>query len=272
MSLKIKDSEFIKLTNYVKTKYGINLSQKKHLIESRLNNLLVSKGFKDYETYMNFAFNNKKELTQMINTLTTNHTYFMREPEHFKYFKEVVLPYYEKNLKTKDLRIWSAASSTGEEAYTLAMIIDDYFGDKKHLWDTKILATDISEKVLEVGKRGIYSAEAVNKLPKGWKKKYFKKLNKNSYQIISRINKEVIFAKYNLMEEKLPFKKKFHIIFCRNVMIYFEKETKSKLIEKFYNHTDQNGYLITGLSENIGSTKAKYSFIKPSIFRKELAN
>lgn len=268
--LNINDEEFIRLTNFVKVNYGINLSKKRHLIEGRLNNSLQARGFDSYNEYMNFAFSNPKEIIELINTLTTNHTYFMREPEHFSYFRETILPYFEKNIKDKDLRIWSAASSTGEEAYTLAMVISDYFGDKKYMWDTKILATDISQKALSVAKRGIYSAEAVEKLPTSWKEKYFKKIDNDFYEIGPKIKNEVIFAQYNLMNETLPFKKKFHIIFCRNVMIYFERDTKTQLVNRFYNHTIENGYLLIGLSENIENSKTKYKFVKPSIFRKEM--
>ena len=270
MIVNIKDDEFNRLTNYIKLNYGINLSKKKHLIEGRLNNTLILKGFSDYSSYMNFVFSNPTEITELINSLTTNHTYFMREPEHFKFFKDELLPYFEKTIKDKDLRIWSAASSTGEEAYTLAMIIADYFGDKKNLWDTKILATDISQKVLSVGKRGVYSAESVEKLPQSWKEKYFKKIDSNFYEVHPKIKNEVIFAQYNLMNETLPFRKKFHIIFCRNVMIYFEKDTKTNLVERFYNHTVDSGYLLIGLSENLDNAKTKYNFVKPSIFRKGL--
>ena len=270
MLVNINNDDFMKLVNYIKGNFGINLTEKKHLVEGRLNRLLATKGFSDYSSYLNYAFANKKELTEMINVLTTNHTYFLREPEHFKYFKEVILPYLEKNVKDKDLRIWSAASSTGEEAYTLAMTIADYFGEKKPLWDTKILATDISENVLSIGKKGIYPSEAVEKLPNNWKQKYFIKRPNNTYELIPQIKNEVIFAHYNLMNATIPFKKKFHVIFCRNVMIYFENHNKSHLVERFFNHTEQHGYLIIGLSESLDNCKYKYKFIKPSIFRKEL--
>lgn len=268
--LNINDEEFVRLTNFIRLNYGINLSKKRHLIEGRLNNSLQARGFESYNEYMNFAFSNPKEIVELINTLTTNHTYFMREPEHFNYFRDTILPYFEKNIKDKDLRIWSAASSTGEEAYTLAMVISDYFGDKKYMWDTKILATDISQKALSVAKRGIYSAEAVEKLPISWKEKYFRKIDNEFYEIGPKIKNEVVFAQYNLMSETLPFKKKFHIIFCRNVMIYFERDTKTQLVDRFYNHTIENGYLLIGLSENIDNSKTRYKFVKPSIFRKEL--
>lgn len=270
MIININEKEFNRITNFMKLNYGIDLSRKRHLIEGRLNNSLLLKGFSTYDSYFDYVFSNSHELTELINTLTTNHTYFMREPEHFEFFKNTILPYFEKTIKDRDLRIWSAASSTGEEAYTLAMIIADYFGDKKSLWDTKILATDISKKVLNVGKRGVYPSETLEKLPKEWKEKYFKKLDSNFYEVIPKIRNEVIFAQYNLMNETMPFKKKFHIIFCRNVMIYFEKETKKQLVERFYKHTADKGYLIIGLSENLDNLKADYSFIKPSVFRKEL--
>ena len=270
MIININEKEFLRLTGFIKDNYGIDLSKKKHLIQGRLNNNLILRGFSDYSSYLDFAFSNTNELNELLNTLTTNHTYFMREAEHFDFFKNTVLPYLEKTVKDRDLRIWSAASSTGEEAYTLAMIIADYFGQRKSLWDTKILATDISQKVLNIGKKGIYSAETLEKLPKEWQEKYFRKIDSNFYEIVPKIKNEVIFAKYNLVDDNMPFKKKFHVIFCRNVMIYFEKETKKRLIEKFYKHTIDKGYLIIGLSENLDNLKADYRFVKPSIFRKEL--
>jgi chemotaxis protein methyltransferase CheR len=173
--LTIKEREFKKLVEYIKTNYGINLEHKKHLIEGRLNKVIMEKGYSNYEEYLQMVYDNPREIKGLINLLTTNHTYFMREPEHFKYIRDTILPYLEKIVQGKDLRIWSSACSTGEEPYTLAMIIADYFGDKKVVWDTKILATDISNKALETAKKGIYSAEEVEKLPEIWIKKYLKK-------------------------------------------------------------------------------------------------
>lgn len=268
--LKIEENDFRKLVEYMKINFGINLSQKKHLVEGRLNKVLIEKGYDTYEKYLEFAYKNPSELKELINHLTTNHTYFLREPEHFKYITEIILPVLEKKLIDKDLRIWSSACSTGEEPYTLAMIIADYFENRKIGWDTKILATDISNRALDAAKRGIYSAEDVEKLPGHWKQKYLKKIDDNSYEVIKRIRDEVVFAPYNLMQEALPFKKKFHLILCRNVMIYFEKKTKDALINRFYNHTEDGGYLIIGLAETVDRNETSYRFIRPSIFRKEM--
>jgi chemotaxis protein methyltransferase CheR len=270
--LTIKEREFKKLVEYIKTNYGINLEHKKHLIEGRLNKVIMEKGYSNYEEYLQMVYDNPREIKGLINLLTTNHTYFMREPEHFKYIRDTILPYLEKIVQGKDLRIWSSACSTGEEPYTLAMIIADYFGDKKVVWDTKILATDISNKALETAKKGIYSAEEVEKLPEIWIKKYLKKIDENRYEVVKKIKDEVIFAPYNLMQETMPFKKKFHLILCRNVMIYFEKPTKEALIKRFYNQTEDGGYLIIGLSESFDKNIIKYRFIRPSIFRKEMIN
>lgn len=272
MILTIKEREFKKLVEYIKTNYGINLENKKHLIEGRLNKVITEKGYSSYEEYLQMVYDNPAEIKGLINLLTTNHTYFMREPEHFKYIRDTILPYLEKRVNGKDLRIWSSACSTGEEPYTLAMIIADYFGDKKIGWDTKILATDISNKALETAKKGIYSSEEVEKLPESWMKKYFKKLDENRYEVVKKIKDEVIFAPYNLMQEAMPFKKKFHLILCRNVMIYFEKPTKEALIKRFYSQTEEGGYLIIGLSESFDKNLINYKFIRPSIFRKEMIN
>lgn len=174
----------------------------------------------------------------------------------------------KKSVRNKDLRIWSAGCSTGEEPYTIAFILDEFFGKEKALWDTKILATDISGRVLEHASRGIYSSESVNNLPRQWLLNYFYQ-KESSYEIVDRIKKEVIFRKFNLMDKNFPFKKKFHIIFCRNVMIYFDKETKSELIKKFYDAMEHGGYLFLGHSESLNGGGPEFKYVMPSVYRKE---
>ena len=269
--LDIKENDFEKLTEYIKQNYGINLTKKRNLIEGRLSNLIIEKGFKSFKEYLDYVYSDKTgfEETVLINKLTTNHTFFMRESSHFEYYKDKVLP--QINLKEKDLRIWSAGCSTGEEPYTLAMINNDFFGDKKNLYDTKILATDISVKALKTAENGIYSKEALNNLPPLWKLKYFYKDALNSgFDISDEIKNDVIFRVFNLMNETFPFKRKFHAIFCRNVMIYFDQETKNKLINKFYQFTEPGGYLFIGHSESINREMTNYKYIMPAVYQKEL--
>lgn len=268
--ISINDKDFIKLTSFIQDNYGINLSAKKTLIEGRLGNMIIEKGFKDFSDYLDYVFSmdSKNEITNLINKLTTNHTFFMRENNHFEYFRDKVLPFWVSSLKEKDLRIWSAGCSSGEEPYTLAMILADYLGDEKPKWDSKILATDISVKVLDIAERAIYGAESIDKLPSSWKLNYLKKVDKENYQFDDRIKNEVIFRIFNLMEEQFPFKKKFHAIFCRNVMIYFDAKTKTELINKFYDLTEPGGYLFIGHSESINRGETKYRYIMPAVYRK----
>lgn len=266
----IKDSEFKQLTGYMKAKYGINLTEKRHLIEGRLCNMLEQKGFTNFSDYMEFVFQDVSgnQMSSLINKLTTNHTFFMREAGHFNYFRDTVLPYLEVNSRSKDLRIWSAGCSSGEEPYTLAMVMADYFGNNKAMWNTKILATDISVKVLETAEKGMYSAESVNTIPKYWLSKYFNKIDNESYQVSKEIRSEVIYRNFNLMNEVFPFKKKFHVIFCRNVMIYFDHKTKMDLINKYYDMTEPGGYLFIGHSESLNKEETRYQYIMPSVYRK----
>lgn len=268
--ITLKEHEFIQLSSYIKDNYGINLTKKKALIEGRLTNMLIEKGFKNYSEYIKHVFSDKSknEIAILINKLTTNHTFFMREVDHFKYFKNSILPYLENTCKNKDLRIWSAGCSSGEEPYTLAMILADYFRDKSAFWNTKILATDISVKVLETAEKGIYSSEAISNIPNTWKLNYFRKINNENFQISDKMRSEVIFRIFNLMDNTFPFKRKFHVIFCRNVMIYFDQQTKLELVNKFYNLTEIGGYLFIGNSESLNKDNTKYKYIMPGVYRK----
>jgi chemotaxis protein methyltransferase CheR len=263
--------EFQQLSNYIKTHYGIYLKEEKQsLLTGRLQNVLSEHGFYNFTEYYNYLISDKTEIaaTILLNKITTNHTYFMRESDHFNYFMDIVLPDLSEKVTSKDLRIWSAGCSTGEEPYTLAMIIDTFFGKEKTLWDTKILATDISGKVLDEAKKGIYSKERIAAIPNNWKLSYFCKYGKEDYILSDQIRKEVIFRKFNLMDKTFPFQRKFHVIFCRNVMIYFDAQTKSDLINKFYDSMEYGGYLFIGQSESINRDQSKFQFVKPSIYRK----
>lgn len=266
----INDEDFKFLTQYIKSNYGINLTQKRTLIEGRLSNIISEKGFDNFTDYLRHVFSDKtgREMTIMLNKLTTNHTYFMREPKHFEYLRDVVLPEMEKTVKDRDLRVWSAGCSTGEEPYTLEMIMQDYFGQKLPRWDTQILATDISSRALDIAREGVYSANAISELPAMWRLNYFEKLGDGNYKVKDVIKNNVVFRKFNLMEPAFLFRKKFHIIFCRNVMIYFDQPTKDALINRFYDITEPGGYLFIGHSESVNRELTKYKYIMPAVYRK----
>lgn len=270
--IPITDNEYKQLTTYIQENYGIHLKdEKKVLLTGRLYGVLMQLGFSSFTEYYNYVVSDTKEeaAATLVNKITTNHTFFMREANHFAYFEEHVLPNFIHTVRDKDLRIWSAGCSTGQEPYTLAMIINTLIGNEKLWWDTKILATDISTQVLEEARKGIYSKDEVETLPAYWKMNYFRRVDQDKQSITDNIKNDVIFRKFNLMEETFPFKRKFHVIFCRNVMIYFDSIARKELINRFYEALDYGGYLFIGHSESINREEAKFKYILPAVYRKE---
>lgn len=265
---KITDKEFNEMLKFVYQNYGIDLSKKRQLIEGRLSYTLKSRNLKNFSEYLEILKNDKtnQEVQFFLNKITTNHSYFAREIDHFNFLVEEALPALEKS-RRKELRIWSAGCSSGQEAYNIAMAIDQYFGPRKKDWDTKILASDISTNVLKQAQEGIYSADNLNGLPKEWIEKYFNKVKGNSYQVTPQIRNEVIFRIANLMEP-FQYKKPFDIIFCRNVMIYFDFETTQNLVAKFYQAAAPGGYLFVGHSESIDKNRTKFKYMQPATYKK----
>ncbi len=264
------DKEFERIVRYVSGHYGIDLSKKKVIVQGRMDNYLVSHGYSSYDVYMDRveADNAGEEAQNLINMLTTNHTYFMRETAHFEYLERVVLPYLkEKKARSKDLRIWCGASSTGEEPYTIAMILREFFAFDYYDWDTTILATDISKKVLEAAVKGVYKAEQVDTLPERWVKANFKMLDSQFYEIKQELKEKVIFRQFNLMDP-LPFRQKLDVVFLRNVMIYFDEETKRNLINRIYDFMEPGGYLFIGTTENIDREATAFKYVMPSVYVK----
>ena len=256
----ITDNEFHHIVTYVKKNYGIDLSQKRVLVGGRLDNYLVRNGYANCEEYLSKVEKNPKgvEATDLINVLTTNHTYFMRESEHFDYMTRVALPWAKaKAARDRDLRIWSAASSTGEEPYGLAMVVLDFFGLEHKSWDTRILATDVSTRVLEHASRGIYLKEDVEPIPQKWKQHYFKQISPEEFQVKEELKKELIYRQFNLMNP-FPFKRKFHIVFLRNVMIYFPDDTKYQVVNKIYEFMEPVGYLFIGTTDSMNRSKTPF--------------
>lgn len=265
----LKDDEFAAITTYIKTNYGVNLTRKRPLIEGRLSNYITDLGFDNYMDYFEYAKSDtvNNEMTMLINRLTTNHTYFFRENEHFEFYRDYVLPWVEKGVKTTDLRVWSAGCSSGQEPYTLAMITLDYLGARAVSWDHTILASDISNKVLNIAKTGIYTREELGEVPHNWIKRYFRSHDDQRFAVSEQLRKSVVFRNFNLLSE-FGFKKPFHCIFCRNVMIYFDMPTKTEIINKFYDVMLPGGFLMIGHSESLSSCSHKFKYIKPSIYQK----
>lgn len=273
MGLEITEAEFQRLVKYMYDNFGINLTAKKVLVQGRLGNMLCEREFTSYNDYLDTVMSDDTgtEVTTILNKLTTNHTFFMREPEHYTFMKDTILPYMTKvNEKSHVLRIWSAACSSGEECYTASMLIDQYFGAEKAKWDTRILATDISQNVIAKAKKGIYTEDGMKGLSNEWKSRYFNNLGDGRYEICQGIKDEVIFKTFNLMDP-MPEKykvKPFDLIFCRNVMIYFDNPTKQALINRFYDVVKPGGYFFIGHAESVNRNETEFEYIKPAIYRK----
>lgn len=270
--IAITEKEFLNLADYIRVHYGINLKEEKMtLVTGRLHNVLQQKNFTSFSDYFNYVVSDRtgEAIKTLIDKISTNHTYFMREVDHFNFFSNSILPYLARTVRERDLRIWCAGCSSGEEPSTLAMIIDEFFGKEKSLWDAKVLATDISSSTLDSARKGVYDNDSIVTLPGTWKVNYFKRTDNEKSILVDKIRNEIIYRKFNLMEEVFPFKRKFHVIFCRNVMIYFENKTKIELVKKFYDLTEPGGYLFIGHSEALNRGETKYKYVMPAVYRKE---
>lgn len=265
--MEISDKDFQRLANFIQSNYGIDLTKKRQLITGRLSTSIRQKGYKNFAEFVEhlIRFKDENEVTLVLNKLTTNYTYFMREKDHLDYFCKNIIPsIVNKHKKDKTLSIWSAGCSTGEEPYNISMFLFDYLGTQAKEWDTRILATDISERALTAAQKGIY--ELPDTLPTGWKNKYFTD-NKDGYHTVSsQVRDNVIFQKFNLMDP-IKFRRKFDVIFCRNVMIYFDNPTKDALVQRFYDATLPGGYFLISYSENL-SNKSPYKRLAPATFQK----
>ncbi|MGN0507104.1 MAG: CheR family methyltransferase [Lachnospiraceae bacterium] len=266
------EEEFLRICRFLKSRYGIDMNRKKEIMQGKLENYIRIRGFQSYHEYMNSVETDYTGTLEreLVNLLTTNHTFFMREFEHFDYLRKVVLPELkQKEDKTKDLCIWCGAASTGQEPYMLAMLLKDYFGLEHQLWDTKVLATDISTQALQQAMEGRYTAEQIAGLPDTWKRRFLQSTDAGKhFEVTKEIKEEVLFRQFNLMDV-FPFKRKMHIVFLRNVMIYFDKNTKSELIQKVYNIMEPGGYLFIGRTETIDRGNLPFELVQPSIFRKQ---
>lgn len=266
--IRLTDNEFNFIVTFMKSNYGLNLINKRQLIESRMNSTLIEKSLNSFTDYFEIIKRkDKDEVSLLINKLTTNHTYFMREPQHFNFLKNEILPMHERKNKQHDIRIWSAGCSSGEEAYTTVMTIKDYFGTNSNIWDTTILATDISTKVITAAQTKVYEEEALKDIPASWKQKYFKVRPDGTYDLKPEIRKEVVYKVFNLMD-KIVYKKPYDLIFCRNVMIYFDQPTKNELINRFYDALAPGGFLFIGHSESVQRESSQFKYIQPSIYQK----
>ncbi len=279
MDSHLSESAFDTIRRMVYEETGIKLSeQKKAMIQSRLMKRLKQAGCPSFEQYVKTVKLNPHERAIMFNLLTTNVTKFFRESHHFDFLREGFLPVFLKHSgQTRPLKVWSAGCSTGQEPYTLALVLNEFFASYPGR-DFQITASDINTDVLQKAAGGIYQWEEVSDIPYEWLKKYFKLgtgPNSGLFKVKDTLRKKVNFKYFNLA---VPVGNKrdetiYDIIFCRNVFIYFDQDTKANVIRMFYNSLTPGGYLFLGHSEslNINDTRiGKWSIQQHTVYRKEV--
>ena len=276
-SISLKELDYRSLVKLIYDKSGINLGDhKQELLKTRLGKRLRALGLKSYGEYFKYAIDpsNVEELTLLINAISTNFTSFYRESQHYDFLLKTALDEIAKKkqaLRSNRIRAWCAAASSGEEPYSLALTLLEYFKGASD-WDIKLLATDISSKVLSVAFQGIYSQEKVKGVSPFLLDRYFDKEfeEKNTmYRIKDEVKRLIVFRRLNLMDPVFPFQGQFDFIFCRNVMIYFDLPTQEILVAKLLKYLVPGGYLFTSHSENLPLvSRAQVEAIAPATYRK----
>lgn len=275
LSNNLSDSDFNRLSDFIYTNYGIKLLPvKKIMLQSRLQARLKAKNIDSFKRYTDYVLSGRggeDEVVRMIDLVSTNKTDFYRESAHFDFMKEVVLPEHGKMFAEKPFKVWSSASSSGEEAYTIAIVINEFL-DKNKRFDYQILGTDISTRIIEKAKRAIYGMERIDVIPLAQKRKYLLKSKDQTnpeVRIVPDLRAHTSFQRLNLMDEiysEVP--SDFDLIFCRNVLIYFDRPTQERVIKKLCRHLRPGGYFFLGHSESITGYDVPLRQLKPTIFQK----
>ena len=263
----MSQKEFVRLREFIYRECGITLiDAKKTMLEARLQKRLRQLNLKSFSQYCDYLFSKsgvEEELTDMLNQVTTNKTDFFREPAHFEYLKQKALP--ELTRLNRSLLVWSAGCSSGEEPYTLAMVLKD-FGCA-----FTVLATDISTKVLEKARLAIYDDERIAPVPEEFKKKYLlanKDRTKKLFRVVPELRERVKLRRLNFMDSDFGFREPIDVIFCRNVIIYFDKPTQERLLNQFCRYLSPDGYVFMGHSETLLGMDVPLVPVAPTIYRR----
>lgn len=273
--VELSEAEFDRFRGLIYREFGISLGDKKRtLVQSRLRKWLHEFKLNSYdELYERLTRpNNSEELILLANAITTNVTSFFREEKQWIYLKDNFLNLVDQ--KNRKIRFWSAGCSSGQEPYTIMIFLMEHLKDFRS-WNIKILATDLSEEILVKAMAGVYSAKELESMPKNFLMKYFDKISKNStisYKVKDFLKEYITFRSFNLITGNYQiFSNQFDFIFCRNVMIYFDRETQDNLIDKYLYLLKEDGLLFIGHSESIGERhkKGKTLLVSPSIYQKK---
>lgn len=268
---EFSDRYFDKFSKLAYDNVGIYFSRvKEDMLKSKIDKLMLKNSISSYGEYFNILAtgSHNKYMTEFTDEITINKTDFFREINHFDFIKKNIDFIISKNIRIRnnlEIRIWSSACSTGQEAYTIAIVLKECMPEHINI---KILATDVCTEVLGTAQKGFYSESIRSEVEPYILSKYFVR-NSNEYQIIPEIRNMVVFRQFNLMNE-FPFNNKFDIIFCRNVMIYFDSITQQKVLDKMYNVLASGGLLFIGHSESLINKTHSLQYIQPTVYIKEI--
>lgn len=267
------DAEFRKLSAFISSELGIKMPEvKKVMLQSRLQKRLIDLQKNSFSEYIDFVFSSEgqEEMINMLDIVTTNKTDFFRESGHFDYLLDTALPSYVSAGRQRPLKIWSAGCSSGEEPYTLAIVLSEY---KKNFpdFDFQITGTDISTRMLIKASTGIYAEERVANISVGIKEKYFlksKNVQKKTVRVIPELRSKVHYQKLNFMDNVYSMESDFDMIFCRNVLIYFDRTTQEEVVRKLCSKLKTGGYFFIGHSESLSNFNVPLRQLKSTIFIK----
>jgi len=273
--IQMTDADFNRLSTFIYNDLGIKMPDvKKVMLQSRLQKRLSELKMSSFKEYIDFVFSREgqeQEIIRMIDVVTTNKTDFFREPIHFEFLTETAIPQLmAANPNMSTLRIWSAGCSSGEEPYTLTIVLKE-FASRNPGFDFEIMATDLSTKILDKAITAVYGEDRVSMIPIDLKRKYFLKSKdpaSKTVRVIPELRSKVSFRRLNFMDAQYHVEKEFDIVFCRNVLIYFDRETQQQVINKLSSKLKPNGYFFLGHSESITNMNVPLKQIKPTIFRK----
>ncbi len=265
-------AEFLRLAELVKSKLGISFTEKKReLVVSRLKHFLSEQQVATYTQLVDSVESGRGPVTldDLANILSTNHTYFFREPAHFDFLRSRVLVDLETRLRGPQpmIRIWSAACSTGEEPWSIAIALRQYLGLRIDRTSIGILATDVSTRVLAAAERGRYSEERLSAISPNLRRPWFEDNGDGTWDVREHLRSDVVFRRFNLLS-KFDFRIQFDAVFCRNVMIYFDEATRTELMRAIHAVVQPGGWLFVGLAESLAATTHPFQFVRPGIFRK----
>ncbi|MDR1535408.1 MAG: protein-glutamate O-methyltransferase CheR [Planctomycetota bacterium] len=275
----LDDGLFNQISKYVYEKTKITLGKnKKELVRARFGKIIRQRGMSGFREYLHWVQSDVSgdAIREMMNAISTNLTSFFRENEHFVFLSGTLIPEIARNPASRAggmirLRGWSAGCSTGEEVYTMAMVISEAV-TRLEEWDIKLLATDIDTNVVAHGQRGIYEQDRLEGVKPSLIGKYFtpcpNEKGRKSYQTKEVLRRMITFRHLNLFND-WPFRHKFNFIFCRNVMIYFDRPTQENLINHYYEVLNPGGYMFIGHSESMSGVSHKFEYVKPTIYRRK---